>query len=106
MPVAVRRTGGRAQVRVDTEQVLGLDLLGEQVFEEALEDEGYTSHGYGQPCVHGSGVAVLDQGGSHYRRLLLSTEGEVDDRSKPLAEDHEGGRRALRPASDCGATWL
>ena len=107
MPVAVlSRGGGGAQVGADAEQASGFDLLGKQVLEEALEDKGYTSHGYGQSCLHGSGNAVLDQGGTHHRRLLLPTEGQVDDRSEPLADDHEGGRGALRPTSDCGATWL
>ena len=83
-----------------------LDLLSEQVLEEVAEDEGHSSFGCRQPGVHGGGAVVPDQGGPHHRRLLLQIEGEVDDRSEPLAEDHEGGRRALRPASDCGATWL
>ena len=83
-----------------------LDLLSEQVLEEVAEDEGHSSFGCRQPGVYGGGAAVPDQGGPHHRRLLLQIEGEVDDRSEPLAEDHEGGRGALRPASDRGALWF
>jgi hypothetical protein len=60
------------------------------VFKKAFEDEGYTSHGYRQPSIHGSGTLVLNQGGSHHSWLLLQIEGEVDDSSKPLAENYEG----------------
>ena len=71
--------------------MFGSDLLSEQELEEAVEDESHAPLGWRQPCVHGSSASVLDQGGPHHRRLLLPTEGQVDDRSKPLAEDHEGG---------------
>ena len=91
MPVAVRRRRGRAQVGVDTKQALRLDLLSEQELKEALENEGHAPLGWRQPCVHGSSSVVPDQGGPHHRRLLLQTEGEADDHSEPLAEDHEGG---------------
>ena len=106
MPVTVLGGRGGAQVGVDAEQVLGPDLLHEQVLEEAVEDESHAPLGWRQPSVHGGGAAVPDQGGPHHRRLLLQTEGEADDRAEPLAEDHEGGRRALRPASDRGALWV
>ena len=76
------------------------------MLEENAEDESYSSFGCRQPCVHGSSTTVLDQGGPHHRRLLLPTEGQVDDRPKPLAEDHEGRRGAMRPASNSGASWV
>jgi hypothetical protein len=86
--------------------VPGPDLLHEQVLEEAAEDESHAPPGWRQPRVHGSSAPVLDQGGPQHRRLLLPAEEQADDRSEPLAEDHEGGRGAMRPASNGGASWL